>query len=34
MLPNPTYGSWERAVVGNAADPIAAKRGALRYDPR
>jgi 5'-nucleotidase (lipoprotein e(P4) family) len=34
MLPNPTYGSWERAVVGDAADPIAAKRGALRYDPR
>jgi len=31
MLPNPTYGSWERAVLGSAQDPIAAKRRALRY---
>lgn len=29
MLPNPTYGSWERAVTGNAPDPIAARRRAL-----
>ena len=33
MIPNPTYGSWERAIVGNASDPIDAKRRALRYDP-
>ena len=33
MLPNPTYGSWERAIVGNAPDPIAAKRQALKYEP-
>jgi acid phosphatase len=33
MLPNPAYGSWERAIVGTAADPIAAKRAALRYEP-
>ena len=33
MLPNPTYGSWERAVVGDAADPVAAKRRALRFGP-
>ena len=34
MLPNPTYGSWERAVIGTSRDPIDAKRGALRFDPR
>lgn len=34
MLPNPTYGSWERAIIGNDQDPIAAKRQALKYDPR
>ena len=34
MLPNPTYGSWERALLGGARDPVAAKRGALRFDPR
>lgn len=34
MLPNPTYGSWERAIVGNAPDPVTAKRRALKYDPR
>jgi 5'-nucleotidase (lipoprotein e(P4) family) len=34
MLPNPTYGSWERAIIGTAPDPIDAKRGALKYDPR
>ncbi len=32
MLPGPTYGSWERAVVGTSKDPIAAKRAALRFD--
>ena len=31
MLPNPTYGSWERAVLGNTKDRIAAKRAALKY---
>lgn len=31
MLPNPTYGSWERAIVGNATDQNAARRGALKY---
>ena len=31
MLPNPTYGSWERAIIGNAPDPIAAKRRALKW---
>jgi 5'-nucleotidase (lipoprotein e(P4) family) len=34
MLPNPTYGSWERAVIGSSPDPTAAKRNALRYEPR
>lgn len=33
MLPNPTYGSWERAVVGDAKEPVAAKRAALIYEP-
>ena len=31
MLPNPTYGSWERAIIGNGPDPIAAKRRALKW---
>jgi acid phosphatase len=31
MIPNPTYGSWERAITGSAADPNAARRNALRY---
>jgi acid phosphatase len=34
MLPNPTYGSWERAVLGEAGDPIAVKRRALRFSPQ
>jgi 5'-nucleotidase (lipoprotein e(P4) family) len=34
MLPNPTYGSWERAVVGNEQDHLAARRHALRYGNR
>jgi acid phosphatase len=34
MLPNPTYGSWERAVVATATDPLEAKRRALRFEPR
>lgn len=34
MLPNPTYGSWERAIIGGARDPIDAKRRALRLSPR
>ena len=33
MVPNPSYGSWERAVVGTATDAVAAKRAALRYEP-
>lgn len=32
MLPNPTYGSWERAIIGGAADAVIAKRAALRYE--
>jgi acid phosphatase len=31
MLPNPTYGSWERAILGNDPDHIAARRRALKY---
>ena len=34
MIPNPTYGSWERAVVGTATDPVDAKMRALRFAPR
>jgi acid phosphatase len=34
MLPNPTYGSWERAVIGSSSDPITAKQRALRFEPR
>ena len=33
VIPNPTYGSWERAVVGSEKDPIAARRKALKFDP-
>lgn len=33
ILPNPTYGSWERAVIGSDEDPIAARRRALKYQP-
>ena len=34
MVPNPSYGSWERAVVGSNKDPFAAKRAVLKYDRR
>jgi 5'-nucleotidase (lipoprotein e(P4) family) len=34
MLPNPTYGSWERAILGTATDALAARRAALEYVPR
>lgn len=34
MLPNPTYGSWERAIVAGAPNPTAAKRAALLVAPR
>jgi 5'-nucleotidase (lipoprotein e(P4) family) len=34
MLPNPTYGSWERAVVGTSQDHLAARRRALKYEPK
>ena len=34
MLPNPTYGSWERAIVGADPDPLAARRRALKYADR
>ena len=33
MLPNPTYGSWERAVIGDATDPNEARLRGLRYEP-
>jgi 5'-nucleotidase (lipoprotein e(P4) family) len=33
MLPNPSYGSWERAVIGGSPDPQGAKRRALRTEP-
>ena len=33
MLPNPAYGSWERAVIGPAPDAVAAKRAALKVAP-
>ena len=33
MIPNPTYGSWERAIIGTAKDPVAARRAALKYQP-
>ena len=33
MLPNPSYGSWERAVTGTSSDRIDAKRRALRVEP-
>ena len=33
MLPNPTYGSCERAIIGTATDPIEAKRRILKYEP-
>lgn len=31
MIPNPTYGSWERALIGTSRDPIAARRAALKF---
>jgi acid phosphatase len=34
MIPNPSYGSWERAVIGASKDANAARRGALRFEPR
>ena len=34
MVPNPTYGSWERAVIGASTDPTEAKRRALLIEPR
>lgn len=30
IIPNPTYGSWERALIGGAKNPVDAKRRALR----
>ena len=33
MIPNPTYGSWERAITGSAKDPNAARRAALKHQP-
>ena len=32
MIPNPTYGSWERAILGSSEDPLAARRKALKFD--
>lgn len=34
MVPNPTYGSWERAIIGSATDANAARRAGLKYDRR
>ena len=34
MIPNPTYGSWERAIIAGAKDPVAARRAALKYRPQ
>ena len=34
MLPNPSYGSWERAIVGSDPDHLAARRRALIYEPK
>ncbi|HEX4931759.1 MAG TPA: HAD family acid phosphatase, partial [Gemmatimonadaceae bacterium] len=34
MIPNPSYGSWERAVIGSSKDPLAAKRAVLRFEGR
>jgi acid phosphatase len=34
MLPNPTYGSWERALIGDTQDHIAARHRALKYEAR
>jgi 5'-nucleotidase (lipoprotein e(P4) family) len=33
MLPNPTYGSWERAIVGTSTDHLRLRRGALKFEP-
>jgi 5'-nucleotidase (lipoprotein e(P4) family) len=34
MIPNPSYGSWERSVIGTNKDPIGAKRAVLKYEGR
>lgn len=34
MLSNPTYGSWERAIIGSEKDHLAARRRALEYADR
>jgi 5'-nucleotidase (lipoprotein e(P4) family) len=33
MLPNPTYGSWERAITGSGLDHLDLRRKALKFDP-
>ena len=33
MLPNPTYGSWERAVIGAEKDANAGRRRGLKFEP-
>ena len=33
MLPNPTYGSWERAIIGSAARRHRRETAALKYEP-
>lgn len=33
MIPNPTYGSWERAILGSGPDPLAQRRKALKFGP-
>ena len=34
MIPNPTYGSWERAIVGSSPDHLSQRRKALKFDSR
>ena len=34
MLPNPTYGSWERAVIGTTPAHLAARHAALKFQPK
>ena len=33
IIPNPTYGSWERAIVGTGPNHLAMRRRALKFDP-
>ena len=33
MVPNPTYGSWERGIVGTTQDHLTVRRRALKFEP-